>query len=60
MFQVLKEEKYRRWIIGIGLNTLYVHESTPYEVESELRARGVNVIRVPVLRAYDSGQVADL
>jgi len=55
MFQVLKEERYRRWIVGVGLNAVYIHENAPYEVEEEIRARGVNVIRVSVLRVYDSG-----
>jgi len=56
MFQVLKEERYRRWIVGVGINAVYIHEDAPHEVESELRARGVNVIRVSVLRVtHDSG-----
>jgi len=56
MFQVLKEERYRRWIVGVGLNAVYIHENAPYEVEEEIRARGVNVIRVGILRVtHDSG-----
>jgi len=55
MFQILKEEKYRRWIVGVGLNAVYILSDTPFEVEDELRRRGVNVIRVGVLRTYDSG-----
>jgi len=55
MSQILREEKYRRWVVGVGLNAVYVLKDTPFEIESELRARGVNVIRVGVLRAYDRG-----
>jgi len=56
MFQILREEKYRRWIVGVGLNAVYIHEDAPFEVEEEIRKRGVNVIRIGVLRVtHDSG-----